>query len=123
MTLAEYSLVAFAVLNGGRIFAYLPQMILIYRDPNGAAAVSIAAWSLFAASNLATVGYVVIVAHDWIVAGVFAMNAAGCVGIVALTLFKRQARGSRFLSAGRRIASALRPRVRCVPAWRDRDVV
>lgn len=98
MTLAEYSLVAFALLNGGRIFAYVPQMIRIHRDPNGAAAVSITTWSLFAASNVATVCYVVFVAHDWIIATVFTLNSAGCVGIVALTLFKRLAHGRRSLS-------------------------
>lgn len=121
MTLAEYSLVAFALLNGARILAYLPQMIQIHRDPDGAAAVSLVAWSLFAASNVATVCYAVIVAHDWLGAVVFALNSVGCLGIVALTLFKRLAHGGLPFSAGRRIVAAVRLEGRSDPAWPDRD--
>ena len=89
MTLADYSLAAFALLNGGRAIAYFPQMIRVYRDPHGAAAVSLATWALFAASNVATVGYALTVAYDLVVAIVFAMNSAGCLAIVGLTAFKR----------------------------------
>jgi hypothetical protein len=89
MTVAELSLVAFAVLNGGRVAAYLPQMIRVYRDPHGAAAVSVATWALFAAANIATVSYALIVAGDRVVATVFAMNAVGCLAIVAMTVWKR----------------------------------
>ena len=32
MTLAEYSMTAFALLNGGRVIAYMPQIVCIYRD-------------------------------------------------------------------------------------------
>jgi hypothetical protein len=89
MTIAELSLLAFAVLNGGRAVAYLPQMIRVYRDPGDAAAVSIATWVLFAASNAATVGYALVVSGDRVVAAVFAMNAVCCVAIVAMTICKR----------------------------------
>ena len=41
MTLADYSMAAFALLNGGRTLAYFPQMIRVYRDPHDAAAVSL----------------------------------------------------------------------------------
>jgi hypothetical protein len=47
MTLVDYSVAAFALLNGGRAFAYFPQIIRVYRDPYGADAVSIATWGLF----------------------------------------------------------------------------
>jgi len=57
MTLADYSMAAFAVLNGGRTLAYVPQMIRVYRDPHDAAAVSLLTWVLFAAANVATVCY------------------------------------------------------------------
>jgi hypothetical protein len=83
MTLADYSVAAFALLNGGRILAYFPQIIRVYRDPYGAAAVSVATWVLFAAANVATVCYASIVANDPVVALVFAMNAVGCLAIVA----------------------------------------
>lgn len=89
MTLADYSLAAFALLNGGRTVAYFPQMVRVYRDPNGAAAVSLFTWALFAASNVATVAYALAVANDRLVALVFALNAACCLAIVALTVLKR----------------------------------
>ena len=89
MTLADVSLTAFTLLNSGRVIAYLPQMIRIYRDPHGAAAVSIATWALFASANVATVCYALFVVADLIVAVVFAMNAIGCVAIVVMTIVKR----------------------------------
>lgn len=92
MTLADYSVAAFALLNGGRAFAYFPQIIRVYRDPYGADAVSIATWGLFAAANVATVCHALIVANDPIVALVFAMNAVGCLAIVAMTMVKRLSR-------------------------------
>jgi hypothetical protein len=101
MTLAELSLVAFAVLNGVRAVAYLPQMIRVYRDPHDAAAVSLATWALFAASNTATVVYALVVAGDRVVAIVFAMNAVGSLAIVAMTMFKRMSCARRPLNATR----------------------
>ena len=95
MTLADYSLAAFALLNGGRTVAYFPQMIRVYRDPHGAAAVSLLTWLVFAAANLATVGYALTAADDRIIATVFALNAIGCLAIVALTAFKRVSVGRR----------------------------
>jgi hypothetical protein len=89
MTLADYSMTAFALLNGGRAIAYFPQMIRVYRDPHGAAAVSLVTWALFAAANVATVCYALTVSNDRVVAIVFALNAVGCVAIAALTLVKR----------------------------------
>jgi len=89
MTLAEYSLAAFAVLNGGRAVAYFPQMILIYRDPHRATAVSLTTWLLFSAANVATVVYALAVASDHLVAVVFSLNAAGCLAIVLLISLKR----------------------------------
>jgi len=89
MTAAELSLVAFALFNGGRAVAYLPQLIRVYRDPHDAAAVSLATWALFAAANVATVCYALSVTGDRLVAAVFALNAAGCVAIVAMTVLKR----------------------------------
>src|SRR5438128_641154 len=89
MTLADYSMTAFALLNAGRAVAYLPQMMRVYRDPHGAAAVSVVTWVLFAAANVATVCYALTVSQDYVVAIVFALNAIGCLAIVGLTAFKR----------------------------------
>ena len=89
MTLADYSLGAFAILNAARIIAYFPQAIRIYVDANGARAVSISTWVLFAAANLATVSYALTVAGDVLVAIVFSLNSVGCLVIVGFTVWKR----------------------------------
>ena len=106
MTLAEYSLTAFAVLNGARIAAYVPQIRRVYCDPNGAAAVSIVTWILFAFANVATVAYALLVANDRLVAVIFTLNAIGCVGVAALTIAKRlEQRGVFFQAAHNDIAA------------------
>jgi hypothetical protein len=89
MTLADYSLTAFALLNGGRTAAYFPQFIRVYRDPHGAAAVSLMTWGLFTAANVATVSYALTITNDHVVAIVFALNAIGCLAICGVTAFKR----------------------------------
>jgi len=103
MTLAEYSMTAFALLNGGRVLAYMPQIICVYRDPDGAMAVSLLTWMMFTAANLATVSYAITVSGDLVVAGIFALNALGCLIITTLIVVRRIARfwpvRSVFLSA------------------------
>ena len=91
MTLADYSMTAFALLNGGWIVAYLPQIMCVYRDRNGAAAVSILTWAMFMAANLATVSYALTVSSDLIVASVFALNAVCCMAITGLIACRRVA--------------------------------
>ena len=105
MTLADYSIVAFALLNGGRTVAYVPQMVRVYRDPHDAAAVSLLTWVFFAASNAATVCYALAVSEDRIMAIVFALNALSCVAIVGLTASKRLDVARRATMLWRRIAS------------------
>lgn len=89
MTLADYSIGLFAVLNGARVFAYVPQILCLYHDKNGGSAVSLTTWALFAMANVATVSYALVVSHDLLVASVFSLNALGCSGIVVLIASKR----------------------------------
>lgn len=93
MTLADYSMTAFALLNGGRVLAYMPQIICICRCHNGAAAVSLMTWVMFTAANLATVAYALTVSSDLLAAGVFGLNALFCFIITALVALRRLARG------------------------------
>ena len=89
MTLADYSVLAFALMNAARIVAYFPQMIRIYRDTDGAQAVSLSTWILFAATNVATVCYALAALNDHIVALVFALNTVCCLAIAGMTASKR----------------------------------
>jgi hypothetical protein len=107
MTLAEYSMTAFAIANGGRVIAYVPQIMRVCRDPNGAAAVSVTTWIFFTAANVATVIYALTALDDVVTASVFGLNAIGCLLIVALTVFRRvTTRGStQWAGLGRRVTS------------------
>ena len=89
MTISEYSMTAFAVLNGTRVVAYVPQIRCLYRDNSNAAAVSLVTWLLFSLANAATVAYAIIVVSDFLMASVFFLNLTGCLSIAAIIGKKR----------------------------------
>lgn len=89
MTLVDFSIVAFVLFNGARAVAYVPQLIRVYRDPHGAAAVSVSTWMLFSAANVATAWYALSMTDDRLTALLFSINAAGCLAIVGLTSLQR----------------------------------
>ncbi|WP_201863603.1 hypothetical protein [Microvirga soli] len=89
VTPAEAALVVFTVCNTARVFAYLPQIVKISRDTQGAVAISYATWTLFGVSHLSTVAYAILVVDDWRMAAVFVANTLCCVVIVSLTAWKR----------------------------------
>jgi uncharacterized protein with PQ loop repeat len=95
MTLADVSIAAFALLNGGRVIAYMPQIVCVYRCQNGAAAVSLLTWIMFTAANAATVTYSLAVSSDLVVAAMFGLNALSCMVITALVAFRRLSHGRR----------------------------
>jgi hypothetical protein len=95
MTLADYSVTAFTILNGARIVAYLPQIVCVHRDRAGASSVSMMTWGMFFSANMATVFDALAVIGDRVMAGVFAANAVACVAIFALILRKRIAHAWR----------------------------
>ncbi|MET0529827.1 MAG: hypothetical protein ABW003_16095 [Microvirga sp.] len=100
---ADIALVVFTACNTARVFAYLPQIVKISRDTQGATAISYATWILFGVSHLSTVAYAVLVVDDWRMAAVFAANTGCCAIIVGLTAWKRAASrsGQRRIKAGR----------------------
>jgi hypothetical protein len=106
MALVELSAAAFILLNAGKLAGYVPQFLKIYRDRNGAAAVSLGTWLIFSASNAATVAYALANSGDWIIATVFGLNAMSCLLIASLTWIRRQAQRFRPAAAP---ASAARP--------------
>jgi hypothetical protein len=89
MTMSDYSVTAFALLNGARIVAYAPQIRCLTRDKTNAAAVSLVTWTLFTLANGATVAYALLVINDPLMAGVFGLNLLGCLTIVAIIGKKR----------------------------------
>jgi uncharacterized protein with PQ loop repeat len=89
MTPAACALLAFTSLNIARVAAYAPQIVRIYRDKNGASAVSIVTWTLFALTHLATIAYALLTAGDLIMASIFSLNATCCIAVIVLTTWKR----------------------------------
>lgn len=92
MSSIDMALLAFTTFNAIRVLAYFPQMAAIIRDTNGATAISYWTWGLFAGSHLSTVGYALVVIHDWKMAAVFGVNACCCLTIIVLTAQKRRAK-------------------------------
>jgi uncharacterized protein with PQ loop repeat len=90
MTLEEMTLTLFAVCNGARIVAYLPQLLKAATDKNGASSISLMTWFLFGIANLSTVAYALVNQSDWWLAACFAGNALCCVAIVLITSWKRR---------------------------------
>ncbi|GAU86048.1 hypothetical protein [Bosea sp. BIWAKO-01] len=93
MSTAEFVTMAFTLCNAVRAFAYLPQILRIVRDRDGAQAVSYATWSLFAISHLTTVAYALLAIDDLAMAAVFGLNAVACLTILGLTALKRRSCG------------------------------
>lgn len=91
ITPADAALLVFTACNTARVFAYLPQIVKIGRDTQGATAISYTTWMLFGLSHLSTVAYAILVVNDWRMAAVFAANTVCCGVIVGVTAWKRAA--------------------------------
>ncbi|WP_315831171.1 PQ-loop repeat-containing protein [Bradyrhizobium prioriisuperbiae] len=76
--------------NGLRLVSYLPQIVRIARDRNGASAISYSTWLLWTAANAATGLYAWVNLNDWSLAGMNAANAACCGTVIALTIASRR---------------------------------
>lgn len=85
----EITLTVFAVSNSLRVLAYVPQILRVARDRNGATAVSCLTWLMFAVSHLSTVAYALVVVEDGPMAAIFGVNMLCCLLIIALTCYKR----------------------------------
>ncbi len=90
MTLAETTILAFTTCNTLRVLAYVPQVLRIARDTEGAKAISYTTWGLFTISNLSTVAYALVAINDMALATVFAGNTTACMAIIGLTIWKRR---------------------------------
>jgi uncharacterized protein with PQ loop repeat len=90
MTAADLAMGLFAGFNSVRILAYVPQIIRIARDRDGARAISYGTWLSFALSHLSTVSYALLVVSDVRMAAVFGANTVACLIILILTIHKRR---------------------------------
>ena len=93
MSVEDITLGLFAVCNGLRVFAYVPQIIAAAKDRNGATAISCTTWWLFLLANFSTIAYAIVIQSDWRLAACFGANAVCCVAILAVTHRKRRHAG------------------------------
>jgi hypothetical protein len=100
MDAPEIALALFALFNSARLVAYLPQILVVWQDRQGAKAISCTTWALFASSNFSTTTYAIFGLGDWGMALVFGVNTICCVAILTLT-------GMRRAQFRERIAAAL----------------
>jgi hypothetical protein len=90
MTLPDVAFYLFSFFNSLRIFSYLPQIVTVMRDTQGATAISYSTWALWTAANASTALYATVCLHDAALAQVNALNAAFCAVVIGLTAFKRR---------------------------------
>ena len=89
MTGHELIALMFAVSNALRLFSYLPQILRVAQDHDGARAISCLTWNLWIAANASTALYAWTHLHDWKLTVVNAGNTVCCASVVLLTLAKR----------------------------------
>ena len=89
MNLPDITLAAFSIFNVLRLGSYIPQILRIAKDNDGAKAISCPSWAIWTGANASTAAYAVINISDPTLFFISAVNALCCVIIVGLTAYKR----------------------------------
>ena len=89
MLVSEATWLAFAAFSGLRTISYVPQMVRIAKDRNGASAISYPTWLLWTGANATTAMYAATNLNDVWLTFVSSIYALCCVVVIALTAFKR----------------------------------
>jgi hypothetical protein len=90
MHLPEITLALFSIFNVLRVASYLPQIIRVATDTDGARAISYSTWCLWIGANASTAAYALVNVADWALFAVSFVNAVGCAAVVGLTMWKRR---------------------------------
>ena len=88
--LAEIVLVSFTVANALQVVSYVPQIVCVARDRNGATAIAYSTWLIWLAGSAATAAYAMVNIWDVWLAAVNVVHSACCVAVIALTAWKRR---------------------------------
>ena len=90
MYLQEITLALFSIFNVLRVGSYLPQIVRVATDTDGAKAISYSTWCLWIGANSSTAAYAIVNIADWALFAVSFVNALGCTAVVGLTMWKRR---------------------------------
>ncbi|WP_326533614.1 hypothetical protein [Pseudorhodoferax sp.] len=75
--------------NAARVFTYLPQILAVWRDTQGARTLSLLTWGSWTVSHVCALAYALLVANDTPLALISAINLAGCSCITAIATRRR----------------------------------
>jgi hypothetical protein len=81
--------IAFGAFNLLRLASYFPQIAAVARDQYGATAISLSCWSIWIGANGTTALYAWVNLGDLTLAMISAFNAACCLAVFALAVYKR----------------------------------
>lgn len=95
MEFSQFTLLAFTLFSSLRVISYVPQIVKIACDKNGATAISFVTWGMWLAANLATALYAAVNLRDVYLATVSGAYALSCLVVILLTLVKRHMRVHR----------------------------
>jgi hypothetical protein len=90
MHLPEITLALFSIFNVLRVGSYLPQIVRVATDTDGAKAISYSTWCLWIGANGSTAAYAIVNIADWTLFAISFVNAVGCAVVVGLTMWKRR---------------------------------
>jgi hypothetical protein len=96
MHLPEITLFLFSLFNVLRLGSYVPQILRVAADTDGARAISYTTWSVWIGANGSTAAYAIVNLADWTLFVISLVNALCCALVVALTLWKRRALARRY---------------------------
>src|SRR5690606_35038343 len=81
----------FGLFNGLRLVSYLPQIVAVARDRNGARSISFSCWSIWIGANASTAAYAGLRLGDPALAAVGTFNAVCCATVLGIAACKRAA--------------------------------
>ena len=87
----KFDLIAlsFGFFNLLRLVSYLPQIVAVARDKHGATAISFSCWLIWIGANATTAIYSWVRLNDAALAVINGFNAACCVLVLLLAVYKR----------------------------------